>query len=132
MFKDSEIQFVGTNELSRQAPYNRLKSNKIYKVLAGMGDANSARSDGKLGAVILSDKLVVIEDEEGNLSQFSLNSAMFKVVLDAEPTEQIARWVERQNKVNPVFKPQRISGIETATIGEFSLAEASPSAMDFD
>lgn len=123
MFKDSEIKFVGIDTQSKHSALKRLKPGKTYRVIAGMGNANPARSDGKLGATILSDKLIVLEDEKGNLSQFVFNPEVFKIIHNAPPTEQIERWMKARNKVNHIYKPRVIPGVASVVNGEFTLGD---------
>jgi len=130
MNKNSSVIFNGISEnadCNEVALYGRLLKGKTYKVLAGYGDANIARCDGCLGAVILSKTAIVLKDESGYFTLFSLNSGLFTVKQEAQPSEQVTTWSDRREKLSPIFKPCRVRSISPAIIGEFTAADASPS-----
>jgi len=126
MTKRSKVRFNGlpqNADCNQVALYGRLKKGKTYTVLAAIGDANPARSDGRLGAIILSDSAIVLEDETGMLCQFSLKSGLFTVVMKATPSDTVLSWNKCKTKLNPIIKPKYIEGVDIAATGEFTLAD---------
>lgn len=90
---------------------------KLYKVLAGLGDGNIARSDGCVGGFITSDTQCCIKDDDGEIRLVS--SRKFKLVRDVPNTNPI------RVPVTHMYTPRKNGFIAQAVMGEFSHADAS-------
>lgn len=96
------------------------KKGKEYKVLAGLGDGNLARTDNKVGAFITSPSQMCLMAENGFIRLTSFNPEVFVLVKEVEnkyPKRVVA---------NHVYKPNNRSHRQHLVVhGEFTAADAS-------
>lgn len=99
MNKGARVLFVGYNNsdicCNTKVQLNGFEVGRVYRIKAGRGDADCARSDGLLGALIESETLMVITDDFGNNRRVSFNRDYWLLVEDKPNT-------------NPVRKPVNI------------------------
>lgn len=90
-----------------------------YRVLAGLGDGDISRSDGRIGAFLLNPNQMCVSDDFGNIRLVSCDHR-FKIKKRAPTTNKT------RVPVTHLFKPTKNLKVTTAVMGEFSHADANP------
>ncbi|WJN63721.1 hypothetical protein Erwinia_phage_Aioli_00073 [Erwinia phage Aioli] len=98
---------------------NAFTKGRVYEVLAGYGDGDISRSDGRIGAFIINDYQMCIKDDFGTIRLIKCDHR-FNVV-HLSPTAN-----KRRVPVTHLYKPTKNRFIPRQVLGEFSHADANP------
>lgn len=92
---------------------------RVYIVVAGLGDGDISRTDGKVGGFLLNPNQVCLKDDFGNIRLMKIDHR-FEVVSLA------ASCYPPRVPVTHLYKPVKVRHIPRAAMGEFTAADASP------